>query len=85
MCETGTIDSVDTCGNGVRQHLLGWELGAHDVARRARPAHAEWVPGAGRLERDLVLASQHEHLVAGLGVGGAAKRGEEVVCVLRRS
>ena len=72
---------VHHLGERRRQHLLGPELRAHDEAGRAGAAHAERVPHAGRLELGLTGFGEHEDLIAGLHVGGAAQRRQQVVGV----
>ena len=85
MWVTGTIDSAMTVENGAGRHLLGGDLGADHEAGRAGAAHAERVPRAGRLELELTLHRDRDHLVVLLRLGCAAQRHEQVVGVARRS
>ena len=81
MWETGTIDSAATRANGVGRTCSAGQRRADDVPRRAGPAHAQHVPGAGRLELCCARCGEHDHLVARLGVRRAAQGRQQVVGV----
>ena len=81
MWEIGVIDSLEIVEKGVARTCSTANSARDDEAGRAGAAHPERVPGALRLELDLVAAGEDQHLVAGLGVGGAAQGGQEGVGV----
>jgi hypothetical protein len=64
---------------GLGEHLLGGALGAQDEADAAGAAHAEGVPGLGRLERVVLAAEDDEDLVGFRRAVRAARRRDERV------
>ena len=64
---------------GLGEHLVGPALGAKDETDAAGAAHAERVPGLGRLERVVLTAEDDEDLVGFRRAVGAARRGDERV------